>query len=216
MRALQIAGSRLAALPAAARPQVSALSVSLARGVASAKRRNPTAVATSAEAARNQAKPLDSGAAPPRQASGRSGRMALDDEGLHDPRRAAEEFAAEFANSSSSEEVVGAYALSRLPRAHAIKRRNYRDSLAYVVFTAAAERGPDPYNLQQGAEPDSHDAGHFHDEASITADRIRRDFGREPSSHARPRGGADAIPSESAMPSAAQDRSPSRGARKNG
>lgn len=85
------------------------------------------------------------------------------------------------------------------------------------MFCAAAERGPDPYSLEQGPEPQA-DAQHhehgFHDEASIAADRVRRDFGREPSSNARPRGGADAIPSESAMPSAAKERSGGRGARK--
>lgn len=89
------------------------------------------------------------------------------------------------------------------------------------VSYAAAERGPDPYSLKQGSELVSetpgqhHDVGHgFHDEASIVADRMRRDFGREPSSNARPRGGVDAIPSESAMPGAAKARSGGRGARK--
>jgi hypothetical protein len=95
--------------------------------------------------------------------SGRSttgNRAVIPNDLRRNPQKMAEFFSEEYANSSSSEEVVSV-------------DRSADDPLA--------DRSP-----ANARNPDA--------SSSELADAVRRKYGRAPSSHARPRGGADAIP----------------------
>lgn len=84
-----------------------------------------------------------------------------------DPKRMAEFYKDEFANSSSSEEVV------------------------------ASERGlDDPLALNQAQSPGSQAYRQNASSSSQQADEVRAKYGRKPSSNARPRGGLESIPLE--------------------